>query len=94
MSDNLSNTTSAATPEAGATGGAKVGPDGYLSTDEAAHYLGLSRQTLDKMRHHGDGPAFFRITARAIRYRKVDLDAWMERRRFSSVAEYREGRAA
>ncbi len=28
----------------------------FLSTDQAAHFIGLSRRTLEKMRVHGGGP--------------------------------------
>lgn len=53
----------------------------YLKTDEAARYLDLSESYLVKLRrasNDSDGPPFVRLGRRAIRYRKVDLDAWAE----------------
>lgn len=49
----------------------------WLSTAEAAEYLSLSRSHLNKLRCIGGGPRFSAAT-RAIRYRRSDLDAWME----------------
>ena len=40
----------------------------YLSTREAAHYLGLSARTLNRYRVSGDGPVFHRFGGR-VRYR-------------------------
>ena len=57
----------------------------YLSTREAAHYLGLSARTLNRYRVSGDGPVFHRFGGR-VRYRRADLDAWAQaRRRVSTV---------
>lgn len=65
----------------------------YLTVKDAAEYLRVSKQTLDKFRHFGGGPAFIRITARAIRYERSALDAWMAERRQTSCADYREDAA-
>ena len=57
----------------------------YLSTREAAHYLGLAPRTLNRYRVSGDGPVFHRFGGR-VRYRREDLDAWAAaRRRVSTV---------
>ncbi len=50
----------------------------YFTTAEAAQYLKLSRQYLEVARHRGDGsgPPFIKL-ARAVRYRRSALDAWM-----------------
>jgi excisionase family DNA binding protein len=48
----------------------------YLKPSEAAEVLRSSKSTLAKLRLSGAGPAFVRI-GRAIRYRKSDLDCWM-----------------
>jgi len=50
----------------------------FLSTDQAAHYVGLSRRTLEKMRTHGGGPRF-RKHGRYVRYHIEDLDGWSRR---------------
>lgn len=48
----------------------------YLNTKQASNYLGLSRQFLEIARHKGSGPRYIKL-ARAVRYRRTDLDAWM-----------------
>ena len=56
-----------------------------LDTDQAAAYLGMSEQFLKQARCYGDlpnrtpGPAFLRL-GRRIKYRKADLDQWLEER--------------
>ena len=52
----------------------------YITATEAAIYTGLSASYLAKMRMETGpqiGPKFLRIGLRAIRYRKADLDEWM-----------------
>ena len=52
----------------------------YMSADEAASYTGLSASYLAKLRMGTEpqaGPKFLRIGRRAIRYRRADLDEWM-----------------
>lgn len=52
----------------------------YMSADEAAQYIGLSASYLAKLRMGTGpkaGPKFVRIGPRAIRYRRADLDEWM-----------------
>jgi excisionase family DNA binding protein len=58
----------------------------YLTPREAAEYLSSSTSTLAKRRLNGGGPQFSRI-GRAIRYRKVDLDAFMAANAASSTSE-------
>ena len=52
----------------------------YLSTWEAAEYLGLSVRTLDRYRKEGGGPAYHRFRRR-IRYHRADVEAWAGTRR-------------
>ena len=47
----------------------------FLSTEQAAFYLGLSARTLQRLRGEGRGPRFRRHT-RYVRYHIEDLDAW------------------
>jgi excisionase family DNA binding protein len=47
----------------------------FLNTDQAAHYVSLSRRTLEKMRTAGGGPRF-RKHGRYVRYHIDDLDQW------------------
>ena len=66
----------------------------YLSTREAAAWLGLSPRTLDRYRVSGEGPAFHRFGTR-VRYLAADLDGWAAaRRRLSTSDEGTAGREA
>jgi len=47
----------------------------YLSTAQAAQYLGISRRWLAKLRCLRGGPAVYRF-GRLRRYRRDDLDSW------------------
>lgn len=51
-----------------------------LDVRAAAAWLGLSKSTLDKMRHYGTGPRYIRATSRAVRYDPDDLRAYVEAR--------------
>lgn len=47
---------------------------------EAAKYLGPSAATLRLWRAERKGPRYFKAGEKLIRYRKVDLDAWIDAR--------------
>jgi len=51
----------------------------FLDSDQAAQYIGLKRTTLEAWRCRGGGPKFAKL-GRAVRYRKADLDDWIESR--------------
>lgn len=51
----------------------------YLTTEEAAAYLRMSRFTLEKFRSQGGGPNFRHHGG--VVYTKVDLDAWSNARK-------------
>jgi len=57
-----------------------------LSNDEAADYLGLKSATLNKWRCHGEGPPFIKV-GRLVRYRLVDLDAFLMNRLRHSTSD-------
>lgn len=65
----------------------------YLSTREAAAFLGLSPRTLDRYRVTGEGPMFFKFGSR-VRYLKADLEAWAQARRRRSTSDDGLSRAA
>lgn len=72
----------------------KIGPfDGsadeirIYSEAQAAHFLGISRRTLQNMRHTGDGPAFVKISARRVGYSLSTLKAWIAARSVRSTAQ-------
>jgi hypothetical protein len=49
----------------------------YFAPAEAARYVKRGESSLAKMRCWGGGPKYIKI-GRSVRYRKQDLDAWME----------------
>lgn len=51
-------------------------PRDVMNTAEAAEYLGLATRTLEERRIKGADPVFVRI-GRSVRYRRMDLDAWL-----------------
>ena len=57
-----------------------------FNTDEAAEYVRLSKPTLERYRVQGDGPRFAKFLG-AVRYRRCDLDAWIESRVVGSTSE-------
>ncbi len=64
-------------------------PNGYmpaLNTNQAAEYTGLASATLETLRSRGNGPLFVRYSRRAIRYRIVDLDRWMNARTVANTS--------
>jgi excisionase family DNA binding protein len=62
----------------------------YLTTEQAATYLGLSAEFLEVARYKADdsGPPFITLQ-RLVRYRRADLDAWMEQRKISTPQDRR-----
>jgi excisionase family DNA binding protein len=65
-----------------------------LKTSEAAEWLGVSESLLHKLRLTGGGPVFVRLAGRAIRYRKADLDAWVNASVMASTSAYPESTGA
>ena len=55
-------------------------------TREAAAYIDHEPATLEQWRYQGKGPRFVKI-GRSVRYRRADLDAFLEQRVFQSTAE-------
>ena len=50
-----------------------------LDTLQAAAFLGLRPGTLETWRWDGSrGPAFIRLSRRAVRYRQSDLNSWLD----------------
>ncbi len=58
----------------------------YLNNRETAEYLCVSESFLNKTRHFGTGPRFYRV-GRAIRYAVEDLDNWMAERCSTSTRD-------
>ena len=51
-----------------------------FTSKKAASYLGISEAALRLWRSENRGPRFFRAGEKLIRYRRADLDAWIEAR--------------
>ena len=51
--------------------------DKLYKSKDAAEYLGLTVQALERMRHRGDGPTFVQ-QGRFVRYRQADIEAWVQ----------------
>jgi excisionase family DNA binding protein len=51
-----------------------------LTPKQAARYVGISEGALRLWRAEGKGPRYFRAGEKLVRYRKADLDSWIEAR--------------
>lgn len=51
-----------------------------LTPQQAARYLGVSDATLRLWRAQSRGPRYFKAGEKLIRYRRTDLDMWIEAR--------------
>ena len=60
--------------------------ENILTTVEAADYVRLKKPTLERFRVTGGGPKFCKLGG-AVRYRRPDLDAWLETRVIHSTSE-------
>jgi len=58
----------------------------FLTTKEAAAWLGLTKNTLEKMRVFGGGP-LYRKHGRYVRYHMEDLVAWSESRKRRTTSD-------
>jgi excisionase family DNA binding protein len=59
----------------------------YLTPQQAADYLAVSPRTLEAWRINGGGPTYHRLTPRAVRYRREELDSWLAARAFRHTSE-------
>ena len=51
-----------------------------LTPQQAAKYMGISEAVLRLWRSEGKGPRYFRAGEKLVRYRRADLDSWIEAR--------------
>ncbi len=65
------------------------GGDGQqlLRQKEVAQILNLSPRTLEAWRHRGGGPRYLLLTPRCVRYKKSDLNQFMEERVRTSTSD-------
>ena len=59
-----------------------------LCEKETAKLIGFSIRTLQKWRTQGEGPPFVRVSARAIRYRREDIDQWIVSQIRTSTSDF------
>lgn len=60
-----------------------------LNTKEAAKYLGLAKNTLEKYRSIGNvGPKYLRVGRRKILYRISDLEEFLFQHVYTATCEY------
>jgi excisionase family DNA binding protein len=57
-----------------------------VNQKQAAQFLGLSPRTLESWRLTGNGPAYIKV-GRRVRYRRSDLEAWLDARRRTSTSD-------
>lgn len=50
----------------------------WLTTEQAAEYLGIGPRLLSEMRATNTGPTYRRVGVKLVRYHRDALDAWME----------------
>jgi excisionase family DNA binding protein len=57
-----------------------------ITREQAAEYLGVTKQYLDLLASKKKGPPFFKLARRAVRYDLTDLHVWVRERRVSADA--------
>ncbi len=63
----------------------------YLTSEETAELLKISRRTLERMRLTGDGPPFMKIGSgkrSRVLYKQSHITEWLENRIYRSTSEY------
>lgn len=53
----------------------------YLSTKEVAEEYGIGKGTLEQMRCRGLGPAYIKVSSRMVKYKRDDVEAWLDSHR-------------
>jgi len=61
--------------------------DCLLNERQAAQYLDIAVKTIQRWRLVGSGPAFVRLSSRAVKYRRRDLDEFIESRLRTSTSD-------
>lgn len=54
--------------------------ESLLTAKQAAELLGLPEATLAQWRSQRRGPPYIKLELRLVRYRRADLEEWIERR--------------
>jgi predicted DNA-binding transcriptional regulator AlpA len=59
----------------------------YTDTRGASDHTTFSTSYFEKLRVVGGGPPFIKV-GKAVRYKRADLDAWLEEQKRGSTSEY------
>ena len=62
-------------------------PSEFLTTEQAAAFLGLMPGGMETMRKEGRGPSYVRASQKLVRYRVADLRHWMEQHLVRGASE-------
>lgn len=65
----------------------KTQPSILLSRDQIEVEYNISRRWLELAALTGEGPAFIKIGARTVRYRRNELERWLSEREMRSTSE-------
>lgn len=65
----------------------KSTPEPLLTPDQAAEYLGVRVSMLQRWRMTGEGPKYVNLASKYKRYRKSDLDDYIDSKIVSSTSE-------
>jgi predicted DNA-binding transcriptional regulator AlpA len=57
----------------------------FLSERELSDWLGISQPTLSRLRRDKTGPAFVRLSARRVGYRRGAVEDWLRQREQQTV---------
>lgn len=61
--------------------------DALIDEKEAASMVCYSVRALQNWRHRGGGPAFVKVSARSVRYRRRDILAWIDARTVANTSQ-------
>jgi len=59
----------------------------WLSSYELADELGIHPVTPSQWRQAGEGPPYVIVGSRSVRYRRADVEAWLEARRVEPASK-------
>lgn len=59
----------------------------YLTTEQLASKIGISKKTLEAMRQKGTGPRFQKFGAKVL-YSEIHIGEYLEKRTYNSTSEY------
>ena len=63
----------------------------FMTSDEAAGMLRISKRTLERMRVEGTGPRYLKVgpgKRSRVLYRMAEVEAWLNRHSYGSTSEY------